>query len=94
MIKHEFLKEKYTLTCLAGTQTTMGNTMFIDLSCLILYSKHALNLCCWAVCQVTAAGANITGVILLQELPHLSHLGVRARQASLIVPFSNYINHR
>ncbi|CAO2831421.1 unnamed protein product [Amaranthus hypochondriacus] len=30
--------------------------------------------------EVTAAGANIVGVILLQELPHLSHLGVRARQ--------------
>lgn len=36
--------------------------------------------------QVTAAGANITGVILMQELPHLSHLGVRARQASLLIP--------
>lgn len=32
--------------------------------------------------QVTAAGSNILGVILLQEMPHLSHLGVRARQAS------------
>ncbi|XP_048496016.1 phosphoglucan, water dikinase, chloroplastic isoform X2 [Beta vulgaris subsp. vulgaris] len=30
--------------------------------------------------EVTAAGTNIVGVILLQELPHLSHLGVRARQ--------------
>uniref|UniRef100_A0A803LZL4 CBM20 domain-containing protein n=1 Tax=Chenopodium quinoa TaxID=63459 RepID=A0A803LZL4_CHEQI len=30
--------------------------------------------------EVTAAGTNIAGVILLQELPHLSHLGVRARQ--------------
>ncbi|KAF3638667.1 hypothetical protein FXO38_23127 [Capsicum annuum] len=29
--------------------------------------------------QVTAAGSNISGVVLLQELPHLSHLGVRAR---------------
>ncbi|GJZ40248.1 phosphoglucan, water dikinase, chloroplastic, partial [Tanacetum coccineum] len=29
---------------------------------------------------VTAAGNNIVGVILLQELPHLSHLGVKARQ--------------
>ncbi|KAG6422820.1 hypothetical protein SASPL_113201 [Salvia splendens] len=27
--------------------------------------------------EVTAAGDNITGVILLQELPHLSHLGER-----------------
>lgn len=34
--------------------------------------------------QVTAAGNNIVGVVLLQELPHLSHLGVRARQASLV----------
>ncbi|KAK4490089.1 hypothetical protein RD792_000745 [Penstemon davidsonii] len=33
--------------------------------------------------EVTAAGANVAGVILMQELPHLSHLGVRARQASL-----------
>jgi len=33
--------------------------------------------------QVTAAGRNIVGVILQQELPHLSHLGVRARQARL-----------
>ncbi|CAN1346657.1 Phosphoglucan, water dikinase, chloroplastic [Linum perenne] len=30
--------------------------------------------------EVTAAGSNIVGVVLLQELPHLSHLGVRARQ--------------
>lgn len=35
--------------------------------------------------QVTAAGANIVGVILLQELPHLSHLGVRARQVSYVL---------
>ena len=34
------------------------------------------------VWQVKAAGNNIVGVILLQELPHLSHLGVRARQVS------------
>ncbi|XVF29240.1 hypothetical protein REPUB_Repub15cG0104000 [Reevesia pubescens] len=32
--------------------------------------------------EVTAAGSNIAGVVLLQELPHLSHLGVRARQES------------
>lgn len=32
--------------------------------------------------QVTASGNNIVGVVLLQELPHLSHLGVRARQVS------------
>ncbi|CAA6675537.1 unnamed protein product [Spirodela intermedia] len=30
--------------------------------------------------EVKAAGKNIAGVVLLQELPHLSHLGVRARQ--------------
>lgn len=35
--------------------------------------------------QVTAAGSNIAGVILLQELPHLSHLGVRARQVGPFV---------
>ncbi|XP_057798732.1 phosphoglucan, water dikinase, chloroplastic [Salvia miltiorrhiza] len=34
--------------------------------------------------EVTAAGANITGVILMQELPHLSHLGVRARQERVV----------
>ncbi|TYH03746.1 hypothetical protein ES288_A09G243800v1 [Gossypium darwinii] len=34
--------------------------------------------------EVTTAGSNITGVILLQELPHLSHLGVRARQEKVI----------
>ncbi|KAL2520078.1 Phosphoglucan [Forsythia ovata] len=34
--------------------------------------------------EVTSAGANITGVILLQELPHLSHLGVRARQEKVV----------
>lgn len=37
--------------------------------------------------QVTAAGRNIVGVILQQELPHLSHLGVRARQASLLFKY-------
>ncbi|GKA26675.1 hypothetical protein Tco_0712784 [Tanacetum coccineum] len=30
--------------------------------------------------EVTATGNNIVGVILLQELHHLSHLGVRAQQ--------------
>ncbi|XP_074574253.1 phosphoglucan, water dikinase, chloroplastic [Curcuma longa] len=30
--------------------------------------------------EVKAAGDNIVGVVLLQEMPHLSHLGVRARQ--------------
>ncbi|KAL6527569.1 Phosphoglucan, water dikinase, chloroplastic [Orobanche gracilis] len=34
--------------------------------------------------EVTAAGADITGVILMQELPHLSHLGVRARQEKVV----------
>ncbi|KAJ4723049.1 phosphoglucan, water dikinase, chloroplastic-like [Melia azedarach] len=34
--------------------------------------------------EVTAAGNNILGVILLQELPHLSHLGVRARQEKVV----------
>ncbi|KAL8172262.1 hypothetical protein V2J09_024066 [Rumex salicifolius] len=34
--------------------------------------------------EVTAAGGNIVGVILLQELPHLSHLGVRARQEKVV----------
>lgn len=30
--------------------------------------------------QVSTAGKNIRGVVLCQELPHLSHLGVRSRQ--------------
>ncbi|KAL2503505.1 Phosphoglucan [Abeliophyllum distichum] len=34
--------------------------------------------------EVTAAGSNIAGVILMQELPHLSHLGVRARQEKVV----------
>ncbi|KAJ1269216.1 hypothetical protein BS78_07G193500 [Paspalum vaginatum] len=34
--------------------------------------------------EVKAAGDNIVGVILLQELPHLSHLGVRARQEKVV----------
>ncbi|GMY32182.1 phosphoglucan, water dikinase, chloroplastic [Fagus crenata] len=34
--------------------------------------------------EVTAAGNNIVGVVLLQELPHLSHLGVRARQEKVV----------
>ncbi|KAH9621785.1 hypothetical protein KSS87_017544 [Heliosperma pusillum] len=34
--------------------------------------------------EVTAAGTNIVGIILLQELPHLSHLGVRARQEKVV----------
>lgn len=34
--------------------------------------------------EVAAAGSNILGVILLQELPHLSHLGVRARQEKVV----------
>lgn len=36
--------------------------------------------------QITTAGPNIKGVLLCQELPHLSHLGVRARQE--MVPFA------
>ncbi|XP_075085302.1 phosphoglucan, water dikinase, chloroplastic-like isoform X2 [Nicotiana tabacum] len=34
--------------------------------------------------EVAAAGSNISGVVLLQELPHLSHLGVRARQEKVV----------
>ncbi|RWR87190.1 phosphoglucan, water dikinase, chloroplastic isoform X1 [Cinnamomum micranthum f. kanehirae] len=34
--------------------------------------------------EVKAAGNNIVGVVLLQELPHLSHLGVRARQEKVV----------
>ncbi|XP_051150786.1 phosphoglucan, water dikinase, chloroplastic isoform X2 [Andrographis paniculata] len=34
--------------------------------------------------EVTAAGSNVSGVILMQELPHLSHLGVRARQEKVV----------
>ncbi|KAG0485880.1 hypothetical protein HPP92_009959 [Vanilla planifolia] len=34
--------------------------------------------------EVKAAGSNIMGVILLQELPYLSHLGVRARQEMVV----------
>ncbi|XP_054804581.1 phosphoglucan, water dikinase, chloroplastic isoform X2 [Prosopis cineraria] len=34
--------------------------------------------------EVTAAGRNIVGVILKQELPQLSHLGVRARQEKVV----------
>ncbi|KAJ4954682.1 hypothetical protein NE237_011465 [Protea cynaroides] len=34
--------------------------------------------------EVTAAGSNIVAVVLLQELPHLSHLGVRARQEKVV----------
>eukprot|EP00898_Chlorokybus_atmophyticus_P001306 jgi/Chlat1/2176/Chrsp17S02751 len=34
--------------------------------------------------EVRAAGENVKGVILLQELPHLSHLGVRARQEHVV----------
>ena len=36
--------------------------------------------------QITTAGADIRGVVLCQDLPHLSHLGVRARQER--VPFA------
>ncbi|XP_024402326.1 phosphoglucan, water dikinase, chloroplastic [Physcomitrium patens] len=34
--------------------------------------------------EVKAAGSNVAGVILLHELPHLSHLGVRARQEKIV----------
>ncbi|XP_043719227.1 phosphoglucan, water dikinase, chloroplastic-like [Telopea speciosissima] len=34
--------------------------------------------------EVTAAGSNIEAVVLLQELAHLSHLGVRARQEKVV----------
>ncbi|KAK1270965.1 hypothetical protein QJS04_geneDACA004426 [Acorus gramineus] len=34
--------------------------------------------------EVKSAGSNIVGVVLLQELPHLSHLGVRARQERVV----------
>ncbi|XAR58188.1 Phosphoglucan, water dikinase [Bertholletia excelsa] len=34
--------------------------------------------------EVTAAGGNIAGIVLLHELPHLSHLGVRARQEKVV----------
>lgn len=34
--------------------------------------------------EVKAAGGNVAGVILQHELPHLSHLGVRARQEGVV----------
>ncbi|KAH9305067.1 hypothetical protein KI387_009471 [Taxus chinensis] len=34
--------------------------------------------------EVKAAGENIVGVVLLHEMPHLSHLGVRARQEKVV----------
>lgn len=34
--------------------------------------------------EVRAAGENIRGVVLCHELPHLSHLGVRARQEAVV----------
>jgi phosphoglucan,water dikinase len=33
--------------------------------------------------EVKAAGSNVAGVVLQHELPHLSHLGVRARQEKI-----------
>lgn len=45
----------------------------------------------FSIWQVAVAGSNIVGVVLLQELPHLSHLGVRARQASLNSLNASYI---
>lgn len=44
-------------------------------------SKWLLKVVSW---QVKASGENVEGVILLQELPHLSHLGVRARQEKVV----------
>ncbi|CAI7892765.1 unnamed protein product, partial [Closterium sp. NIES-53] len=35
--------------------------------------------------EVKAAGANLKAVVLLQELPHLSHLAVRARQEGVLL---------
>jgi phosphoglucan,water dikinase len=35
--------------------------------------------------EVGAAGAGVAGVFLLQELPHLSHLAVRARQEHVVL---------
>lgn len=34
--------------------------------------------------EVTAAGVPLRGVILAHSLPHLSHLGVRARQEKVV----------
>lgn len=34
--------------------------------------------------EVKAAGGNVAGIVLCQELPHLSHLGVRARQEGVV----------
>lgn len=34
--------------------------------------------------EVQAAGSNVAGVVLQHELPHLSHLGVRARQEKIV----------
>lgn len=34
--------------------------------------------------EVKASGENVEGIVLLQELPHLSHLGVRARQEKVV----------
>lgn len=42
--------------------------------------------------EVTAAGTNITGIILLHELPHLSHLGVRARQDKVVFVTCDDVN--
>jgi hypothetical protein len=56
--------------------------------CLVHHSTRELSHLLYKyILQVTAAGSNIVGIILLQELPHLSHLGVRARQASSFTKF-------
>ncbi|KAF3616638.1 hypothetical protein FXO38_34413 [Capsicum annuum] len=36
------------------------------------------------IIQVTTVGSNISGVVLLQNLPHLSHLGIKARQEKVV----------
>jgi phosphoglucan, water dikinase len=41
--------------------------------------------------QIATSGADVRGVVLCQDLPHLSHLGVRARQER--VPFATCVSH-
>jgi hypothetical protein len=56
----------------------------------LVSTNHSYGQGFFFIWQVKAAGDNIVGVILLQELPHLSHLGVRARQVSLTKPMFLY----
>ena len=69
-------------------EVSLFSHYFLILPSVLIEYRHVMacvfshNQCLW---QVTAAGNNIKGVVLLQELPHLSHLGVRARQASLMI---------